>query len=138
MPCLVHHLFGIVGTVWSWFAHRRSSGSQLVKMFEGPRFKSSEAAEKLKGQASEALGVYTLIRHIVETHVAPKPERMALLHKEVASFRAMSKIADVVRTYKAGGAIAELRFDGLVRDHMDKICSRLFRRGDNERVAQTS
>ena len=90
-------------------------------MFERPRFKSREVAEKFKGQASEALGVYTLIRHIVETHVAPKPERMALLHNEVASFRAMSKIADVVRTYKAGGAIAELCFDGLVRDHMDKF-----------------
>ena len=51
------NLSGIVGATWQWHAHRRAAGSTLVKMFEGPRFKSSDAAEKFKGQASEALGV---------------------------------------------------------------------------------
>ena len=104
------NLAGVVAAAWSWPAHRRAAGSTLHKMSEGPRFKSSDAAEKLKGQASEVLGVYTLIEHIVEKHVANNPERMALLHKEVASFRALCRVADVVRTYKAGGATAELRF----------------------------
>ena len=118
-------LAGVVGAAWSWSAHRRAAGSTLHKMFEGPRFKSSDAAEKFKGQASEVLGVYTLIRHIVETHVAPKPDRMALLHKEVESFRALCRVADVVRTYKAGGAPAELRFRDLVEYHMKNLGSRI-------------
>ena len=114
-------LAGILGAAWSWPAHRRADASRLHKMFEGPRYNSSDAAGKFKGQASEVLGVYTLIRHIVETHVAPNPDRMASMHKEVASFRALCRVADVVRTYKAGDSTAELRFRDLVEDHMNKF-----------------
>ena len=67
------------------------------------------------------LGVYTLVLHIVETHVAPKPARMDSLHIEVASFRALCEVADVLRTYKAGDVIAEIRFAELVRDHMQEF-----------------
>ena len=78
------NLAGVVGAAWSWPAHRSAAGASLKKMFEGPRYKSSAKAERFKGQASEVLGVYTLIGHIVEMHVATNPERMALLHTEVA------------------------------------------------------
>jgi hypothetical protein len=109
---------GVIGASWTFPKHRQAKGNDLAQMFEPARVASSEEAGKWKAQASEVLGVYSLIRHIVETTVVKCPRRAAVIQRELASFRWMCKVADIVRAFKAGKTDCTEDFSEAVRSHL--------------------
>ena len=108
----------LIAASWEFPHHRQATGSDLAQIFEPARVESSAKAEKWKAQASETLGAYALIRHIVETVVVTCPRRKAALEKELRSFRWMCKVADIVRTFKAGQTTCTEEFEEAVRSHL--------------------
>ena len=65
---------------WTFPLASRSKSSNLHRVFDDYRSSLSEEQEKLKCNASEALGLYGLLRHFVSQHV---PE-----HADLAAKRA--------------------------------------------------
>ena len=70
-----HHIRPCLEATWSFPDHRKASGVALSRLFSPERMESSNAASRFKGQASELLAVYTMLRHIVVEHVGKVPER---------------------------------------------------------------
>ena len=76
---------------------------QLWRVF-GYKARSSylELSHHVKCQASTLLGLYKLLRHMVE--VAMDPDTAALLQKERAAFFAACKVVDIILVLKRGHA----------------------------------
>ena len=108
----------LIAASWFFPHHRQAKGSDLAQIFEPARVESSAKAEKWKAQASETLGAYALIRHIVETVVVTCPRRKAAIEMELRSFRWMCKVADIVRAFKAGQTTCTEEFEEAVRSHL--------------------
>ena len=108
----------LIAASWEFPHHRQAKGSDLAQIFEPARVESSAKAEKWKAQASETLGAYALIRHIVETVVVTCPRRKAAIEMELRSFRWMCKVADIVRAFKAGQTTCTEEFEEAVRSHL--------------------
>ena len=69
-------------------------------MFDGYKDEASHRTEKLKCSASETLGLYSILRHYVETQV-PEMEELALQRR---SFFLMCRLIDLILDAKRGVA----------------------------------
>ena len=97
------HIRHCLQATWSLPDHRKASGAALSHLFSPARMEASTAASRFKGQASELLAIYTIVRHIVVEHIAAVPDRLNRVQKEYESFMAMCEVCDSVRLYKSGG-----------------------------------
>lgn len=86
---------------WEFPAFRRTKMRELHRVFDIRRV-SAEHPNKIKASCSEMLGLYGLLRHIAEVHVADTPD--ILPHK--MSFFAACKVLDLLLYAKAGFANA--------------------------------
>ena len=98
-----HHIRQWLEADWQFPDHRNTSGAAMSKLFCPARLEASNAANRFKGQASELLGVYTMLRHILDEHIGKVPDRLNRVKKEFESSMAMCDVCDSVRLYKAGG-----------------------------------
>ncbi len=82
---------------WMFPMFTKVKSSQLHRIFDSRR-ESSEHPEKIKGTASELLGLYGLLRHFVETLV-PDDE---VLSQQRSSFQTLCDVLDLVLDIKRG------------------------------------
>ena len=69
-----------------------TKGSHLWRIFDQHRNKAGEIMEKVRGDASELLGMYTLMRHFVELRFKDRADEMV---NERASFNACCEVVDI-------------------------------------------
>ena len=85
---------------WQYPKHFREKSGQLHRIFSTWREKADHDNDKLKCSASEALGLYSLLRHFVEVRVGHREE----LVTERRSFDAACAIIDLILDCKRGHA----------------------------------
>jgi hypothetical protein len=82
---------------WSFPRFTKVKASQLHRIFD-PRRESSDNPNKVKGTASELLGLYGLLRHFVEVYVADEPA----IRTQRQSFDALCEWLDLLIDVKRG------------------------------------
>ena len=120
---------------WSFPGHRKVSGAALSHLFSPVRIEASNAASRFKGQASELLAVYTMVRHIAVEHIGKVPHRLQRVQKEFDSFMAMCNVCDSVRLYKSGGWKDPAAFLSAVELYLAKFNSAYGLDGEEVRYA---
>ena len=130
-----HHIRDCLKANWSFPCHRKTSGAAMSELFCPARMDASNAASRFKGQASELLGVYTMLRHIVVEHIGKVPARLNRVKKEYDSFMAMCDVCDSVRVYKACGWKSSADFLSTVQLYLRKFNSAYGIDGDDVRYA---
>ncbi len=81
-----------LATGWDFPASSRKKSSELHRVFNDFRSRSSQKAAKLKCSAAELLGLYGLLRHFVETKVSRDT-----CAEEQASFFACCDVMDIIQ-----------------------------------------
>ena len=82
---------------WHWSKHNSTmTAKRLVEMFSKTRTKANKGAESWKGQASEVMFVYPLLRHFASTCLRPV---QAL---QLKSFLRCCDVLDVLQSAKRG------------------------------------
>jgi hypothetical protein len=77
----------------------KTKSKQLHRVFNAYRDKSTHEHSKLKASASEVLGLYSLIRHFIETQLVASHGALAA---ERAAFDSACEIVDTIQLAKAG------------------------------------
>ena len=78
--------------------HFQTKGSHLWRVFDQHR-NPDDHVENIKGDASELLGLYSLMRHFVELRFQDAPHELAA---ERASFNACCNVVDTIMAMKQG------------------------------------
>ena len=81
-----HHIRPCLQAAWSFPDHRKASGAALSGLLSPARMETSTPALRFKGQASELLALYTMLRYIFVKHIASVPDRFNRVEKEFESF----------------------------------------------------
>jgi hypothetical protein len=77
---------------WRFPKATEQKAKQLHRVFSEYRAESSSAAQRLKGSASEMLGLYSLLRFFAETAIPSSPA----ISKNLASFKAVCSVIDLI------------------------------------------
>ena len=100
--------------------HYYKKGAALWRVFED--YRNHDDAKTIKGDASELLGLYSLMRHFIELRFKDRPdERVA----ERSSFLAACHIVDVILRMKTGALnpkseAGRVELERAVFDHLRK------------------
>ena len=79
--------------------HFQTKGSLLWRIFDQHRNSKKDDVEKVKGTASEILGLYALMRHFFELRFQDKPDEIA---EQRSSFDACCQVVEVILDIKSG------------------------------------
>jgi hypothetical protein len=82
---------------WRFPKHTQAKDQGLCRIFDAYRSRSVEESGKLKANASECLGLYSLLRHFIETRVDP-----AGLEAQTESYQAVCEVMDLILRIKHG------------------------------------
>ena len=81
---------------WMFSHHMQHKGKQLHRIFSTYRLNDKGEIDKIKASASELLGMYSLLRHYVNTQVT----RTDTLEPNFKSFEACCSILDLIQAAK--------------------------------------
>ena len=92
------HIEAFLRADWCFPKYTQVKSRQLHTVFKHWRSRSNESAQKFKCMASDLLGVYTLVRHFIQTRWHPTPELE--LHRD--SFMRACAVIDLMQQVKFG------------------------------------
>ena len=96
--CSFPELEAFLKTGWCFPSATQHKGKTLYRIFDEYRADAAHRKEKIKGSSSEVLGLYTLLRHWVETKLEHHPE----LELKRSSFDACCLVVDMILDAKRG------------------------------------